>query len=103
MSQPLLGSFIIKDLWRNKLLVIFAGMMLISAAAVVEQSYRYRELIATLDSLRQQQDDLAIEWRHLLLEENALAEHYRVEHIARKQLNMVRPADMDGKIVEVMQ
>lgn len=101
MSQPLLGLLIIQDLWRNKLLLGFALLVLLSAGSVVEQSHRYRELVATLDSLSQHQDELTVEWRHLLLEENALAEHSRVEQIARKQLKMLRPDEVDGKIVEV--
>jgi len=101
MSRPLLGSLILKDLWQHKLLLGLAALVLLSAGLVVEQSFRYRELVSNLDALSQQQDGLMVEWRHLLLEENALAEHSRVEQIARKQLLMIRPTGADGKIVEV--
>lgn len=101
MSQPHLGKLILSDLWHNKLLVALFLLVMLSAAAVVENAFRYRELVAALDSHKQHQDELMVEWRHLLLEENALAEHSRVERIARRQLNMIRPTSEAGKIVEV--
>jgi cell division protein FtsL len=58
-----------------------------------------RQLTIQQDLNYQQRDQLDTEWRNLLLEQRALAEHSRVEEIARRQLNMQRPSgDRDIRV-----
>ena len=58
-------------------------------ARITSYNVCYTKLLRKLD----------IEWRHLLLEQNALAEHSRVSDIAREKLNMARPAPLSEKLV----
>lgn len=101
MSQPLLGRLMLQDLMQQKLRWMLAFIMLFSAFAVVHLAYQNRQLTAELDSLKEQRDALGIEWRHLMLEERALAEHSRVGQIAAQQLNMIRPSVQQKTLVDV--
>lgn len=106
MSQPFsgklaLGKLMLSDLMQNKLRWVLAFLVLGSAFAVVQLAYQNRQMTAELDSLREQHDALGIEWRHLMLEESALAEHSRVGQIAAQQLQMVRPSVQQETLVEV--
>lgn len=48
----------------------------------------YRLLTAQREQLVLERDALDIEWRNLILEENALGDHSRVERIATEKLQM---------------
>ena len=74
--------------WQALLLLV----CVVSALMVVHFAHLNRQATIAQDMLYQQRDQLDIEWRNLLLEQRALAEHSRVEDIARNRLNMVRPA-----------
>ncbi|MGL4859941.1 MAG: cell division protein FtsL [Enterobacteriaceae bacterium] len=83
------------DLLRmNKLPLLCLLLVLSSALAVVLTTHRTRLLIAEREQLILQREALDIEWRNLILEENALADHSRVEQIATDKLHMqhVTPA-----------
>ena len=58
-----------------------------------------RLLTITLNQLQDERDKFDIEWRHLLLEQNALAEHSRVSDIAKNKLQMARPSPLKEKII----
>ncbi|WP_166836708.1 cell division protein FtsL [Rheinheimera pleomorphica] len=92
MNNISLHRLIFRD-WREQ---IWLGLMLlaciISALVVVHFAHLNRQLTIAQDGLYQQRDQLDIEWRNLILEQRALAEHSRVEEIARNKLQMVRPA-----------
>ncbi len=45
-----------------------------------------------------ERDRLDSEWRNLILEETALAEHSRVQDLSNKELEMKRP-DADKEVV----
>jgi cell division protein FtsL len=67
--------------------------VLISAVAVVQVKQHNRELTTRLDGLRQDQQGLQLEWSQLQLEQATLAQHGRVDELARKQFGMVDPLD----------
>lgn len=90
-SQPNLMQIILKDLRSNLSVVIVALLCVASAFAVIFSAHLNRSLNASLEAMVAEQDALGIEWRHLLLEENALAEHSRIERIATRKLDMLRP------------
>jgi cell division protein FtsL len=46
-------------------------------------------------------DDLEVEWRHLVLEQNAQAEHSRVSDIAKVKLAMTRPKPLEEKMISL--
>ncbi|EEQ01599.1 Cell division protein ftsL [Yersinia mollaretii ATCC 43969] len=62
--------------------------MLVSAIFVVTTAHRTRLLTAEREQLVLERDALDIEWRNLILEENALGDHSRVESIATDKLKM---------------
>lgn len=86
-----LTKLIWQDLNRHGWLVLLVMLVFCSALAVVYSAHKSRQLTSGWEQLQQQRDDLDIEWRHLLIEEMALAEHSRVERIASQQLAMKRP------------
>ncbi|MGF1908934.1 cell division protein FtsL [Vibrio kasasachensis] len=75
------------------LLLIFA-----SAMAVVFTTHHTRTAITEKDQALVERERLDDEWRNLLLEETALAEHSRVQAVARQELEMKRP-DSDKEVV----
>ncbi|EBB4189882.1 cell division protein FtsL [Salmonella enterica subsp. enterica serovar Braenderup] len=60
----------------------------ITAVTVVTTAHHTRLLTAQREQLVLERDALDIEWRNLILEENALGDHSRVERIATEKLQM---------------
>jgi cell division protein FtsL len=58
---------------------------------VVQTKHRNRELTSELEQLRAEHQRLDTEWAQLQLEEATLAQHGRVEQLARSQFGMVDP------------
>ncbi|WP_233558163.1 cell division protein FtsL [Alginatibacterium sediminis] len=87
------------DLWRQRIAVSLLLMILASAFAVVLTTHNTRMLISQREDLQMLRDELNVEWRHLLIEQNALAEHSRVERLAVAELNMKRPNLSDEVMV----
>ncbi|MDC9580999.1 cell division protein FtsL [Xenorhabdus sp. PR6a] len=78
-----------QDLIRNaKLPLILLVAVVVSAISVVTVTHQTRLLIVEKEHQVIQLDALDIEWRNLLLEENALGDHSRVERIATEKLQM---------------
>lgn len=65
----------------------------VSAVAVVQIKHGNRALTTTQSQLRDQRDQLEVEWAQLQLEEAAHSSHARIEQIAREQLKMVEPRE----------
>jgi cell division protein FtsL len=65
--------------------------VLLSALAVVYAKYESRMLFAELQTLKQDQDRMDVEWGQLQLEQSTWATHGRIESIARERLGMVLP------------
>ena len=101
MNKPVpnLAKLIVLDLvtiGRIPLLVL--ALIFASAMAVVFTTHHTRQAISEKDSALQERERLDNEWRNLLLEETALAEHSRVQEIAKDELQMKRP-DADKEVV----
>jgi cell division protein FtsL len=101
MRSPSLLTSIALDLWRHLWVWLLWVVMLASALAVVTVTHSTRMLIAEREEIFQKRDQLNNEWRHLVIEQNTLAEHSRVEQIAREQLKMQRPNGNQEIIVKV--
>ncbi|MBU2880463.1 cell division protein FtsL [Psychrosphaera sp. B3R10] len=86
-----LAKYIFQDLSKYKLTMGLLLLNVILALAVVHWAQLNRQMVIQQDVLLQQRDDIDLRWRHLLLEQRALAEHSRVEQIARERLAMGRP------------
>lgn len=77
------------DLLRfGKIPVLLLLAVLVSAIVVVTTTHKTRLLTAQREQLVLERDSLDIEWRNLILEENALGDHSRVERIATDKLHM---------------
>lgn len=92
MNNISLHRLIVRDWRAGKWQALLLLACVVSALMVVHFAHLNRQATIEQDALYQQRDQLDIEWRNLLLEQRALAEHSRVEDIARNRLNMVRPS-----------
>jgi cell division protein FtsL len=73
--------------------LLLAVLVLISAVAVVQVKQHSRNLTTQLDGLRQDHERLLLERAQLQLEQATLAQHGRVDELARSQFGMVDPLD----------
>jgi cell division protein FtsL len=73
--------------------LVLALLVLVSALAVVQVKHRNRNLTTQLDVLRIEHEQLDLEWAQLQLEQATLAQHGRVDLLARSQFEMVDPVD----------
>ena len=94
-----LGREILLDLGRHKLQILLALAIVATAMTTIVITHETRLLTITENELMDERDKLDIEWRHLLLEQNALAEHSRVSDIAKSKLEMARPSPLKEKII----
>ncbi|EHR41356.1 MULTISPECIES: cell division protein FtsL [Alishewanella] len=92
MSEIRLSTQIRQQWQQRKLVLLLLLACVLTGLAVVQMAHLNRQLTIQQDQNYQQRDQLDTEWRNLLLEQRALAEHSRVEEIARRQLNMERPS-----------
>ncbi len=77
------------DLLRfGKIPVVLLVAVLVSSVLVVTTTHKTRLLTAQREQLVLERDALDIEWRNLILEENALGDHSRVERIATDKLQL---------------
>jgi cell division protein FtsL len=89
------------DVIRFKVTYIILFFVVISAFSVVYYSHVNRQTTSDLEVLLAHKDELNIEWRNLLLEQNSLAEHSAIESKAKKLLNMRRPNSESEIIVNL--
>ncbi|MTH45104.1 cell division protein FtsL [Intestinirhabdus alba] len=70
-----------------------------TAVTVVVTVHHTRLLTAQREQLVLERDALDIEWRNLILEENALGDHSRVERIATEKMQMQHVDPLQENIV----
>lgn len=80
-----------QDLQRHILTYSVMVLVIISAFSVIYYTHLNRQSTSDLEVLLSERDELDIEWRNLLLEQNSLAEHSAIESKAKKLLKMKRP------------
>lgn len=97
-SSQVLALDIWQDIVENFISYILLLLVVVSAFSVVYYTHMNRHTTSELEQLYTQRDELDIEWRNLLLEQNSLAEHSAIESRANKMLNMKR-ADADSEII----
>ncbi|MDU0356457.1 cell division protein FtsL [Paraglaciecola aquimarina] len=94
-------SFILADLARHPVRVLLFLAVLVSAGLVILSAHHNRQMSMAIERLMQEQDRLDVEWRHLVLEQSALAEHSRIENLVKKKLDMHRPDPNDEVVVRL--
>lgn len=80
--------------------LVLLVLVLVSALGVVLITHHSRQLIAQQEQLLIERDQLDIEWRNQILEENSLAEHSRIERLAETEMEMHRPSRDSEVIVQ---
>lgn len=101
LPVPTLVQAIVHDItgWRLVLPILFMGSIA-SAIGVVYSKHISRDLTNQWQQAQVARDKLEVEWRNLRLEQSAMAEHSRVEEIARDKLRMVPVADDVQEVVQ---
>jgi len=89
------------DLKRHLFQVILGLAIMGSALTTIVVTDDTRSVTAELNKVQSKSDDLDVEWRHLVLEQNAQAEHSRVSDIARVKLGMTRPKPLEEKMISL--
>jgi cell division protein FtsL len=102
VSSYALLSAIWQDTRRYALSYFLLVLVVISAFAVIYFTHINRQTTNQLEVLFSERDELDIEWRNLLIEQNSLAEHSSIESKATKFLNMTRP-NADSEVVITLQ
>ena len=74
---------------------LLGAAVMISALIAVKTKHENRTLVHELEQLRAEKARLETEWAQLQLEEATLAQHGRVEQIARDKLNMAEPEQIE--------
>ncbi len=98
-TPPNLAKLIAIDLLTvGRLPLLLLMMIFATAMGVVFTTHHTRQAISEKNEEMQYRDYLDNEWRNLILEETALAEHSRVQEIAVRDLDMKRP-DPDKEVV----
>lgn len=87
-----------QDILQHTVSYVLLALVVISAFSVIYYTHVNRQTTSELELLYTQRDELDIEWRNLLLEQNSLAEHSAIESKAKKLLNMKRP-DAKSEII----
>ncbi|NMP32039.1 cell division protein FtsL [Thalassotalea sp. M1531] len=89
---------ILHDIQQHILTYLLLVAVISSAFAVIYFTHVNRQTTSELEVLLTERDELDIEWRNLLIEQNSLAEHSAIERKASKMLDMHRP-DTNSEVV----
>lgn len=73
------------------ILISLLALLLVSALAVIYCKYRSRQVFIAIQNVENKLDQYEVKWGQLQLEQTTLAEHNRVERLAREQLSMMMP------------
>ncbi|SET00128.1 cell division protein FtsL [Thalassotalea agarivorans] len=98
-------SVLVLDIWQDIKRHMFSYLLMllvvISAFAVIYFTHMNRQTTSDLENLLTERDELDIEWRNLLLEQNSLAEHSEIEKKAQRELRMQRPESGSEIILKI--
>jgi cell division protein FtsL len=92
--KPDLARIVLTDVFvHHRALLLLLTLVLLSAMAVIWNAHQYRQRNAEIARESKVARQLDVEWRQLRLEHRALADHARIEQLARERLSMhpVRP------------
>ncbi len=105
-AKTISKQVLVLDIWQDILRYFISYVLLIlvvvSAFSVIYYTHVNRQTTSELELLLTERDELDIEWRNLLLEQNSLAEHSAIESKAQKLLNMKRP-DANSEIIVTLE
>lgn len=82
------------------LLFVLLLVLTVSGLAVVYAKHKSRLVFIEIQKTEQELEQLEVGWERLILEENMLSEHNRVEKKARKNMGLI---DLDRKAIVYIQ
>lgn len=91
VQKAALAVDIFTDIRRSFFSYLLLVLVIVSAFLVIYFTHVNRQTTSELEVLLTERDELDIEWRNLLIEQNSLAEHSAIESKAAKLLDMKRP------------
>ena len=101
-NTPSLLSLIFKEVfYKNWLLTILVIVVVFSSMQKARTSHNARRAIAKLQLLKEENQQLQIEWQSLNLEMTAISESNRVTQLATKELGMVTVNSSNEKIISL--
>lgn len=71
---------------------VFALVLVATGVTLVHVQHQRRALFVELQELQLERDEMLVEWGRLQLEQSTLANHDRVERLARSKLDLEVPA-----------
>ena len=80
---------------------LYLLLFFFSAMAVVLTTHTTRQAISSKNEAFTEREKLDQEWRSLIIEENALSEHTRVQRVAVSELEMKRPQSDKEVLVDL--
>ncbi|AQP99291.1 MULTISPECIES: cell division protein FtsL [Pseudoalteromonas] len=98
-QPPNLFFEIVKGLGANALTSALLVVIFASCFTVVQITHLSRGELIKQDMLLQERDELDLEWRYLLVEEEFYSQHARIEEVAISQLKMKRPTSQDEQVI----
>lgn len=83
----------------RRLGVMLLGLVVVVSAIIVAyQTHQLRQATIAFKALQDEQTALDLQWQKLRLEQSALADHSRVEQLAKEKLEM-KHTDNDDEII----
>ena len=101
VNKTVLVVDILQDLQRHIVTYVLLMLVVISAFSVIYFTHLNRQSTSSLEVLLTERDELDIEWRNLLLEQNSLAEHSAIESKAINRLQMKHPSVGSEVVVKI--
>jgi len=83
------------------ILVMLVMIVFFSAISVVYVTHYQRKLFVELQTLKNEQEAMNVEWGKLQLEENTWSTASRIEKVAREKLKMLIPGTDDIIYIKV--
>tara|TARA_B110000881_G_scaffold207272_1_gene211345 strand:- start:414 stop:734 length:321 start_codon:yes stop_codon:yes gene_type:complete len=97
------SAVLVSDIWfdikQHVMSYVLLLLIILSAFSVVYFTHINRQSTSEAEMLLSTRDELDIEWRNLLLEQNSLAEHSTIESKAKHSLKMKRPDGAEEIII----
>lgn len=75
----------------NRALLSITVLLVMCSLLLVNSQYQARRLFIEIERAQVRKEKLEAEWDHLQYEQSALAEHSRIDRIARTALSMSTP------------
>ncbi|MGB0496534.1 MAG: cell division protein FtsL [Kangiellaceae bacterium] len=97
----LLGAVVVDVFIKRWFLTLLVVVAVLSAMQKVKNTHSERRAIAKLQLLKEQNQQLQIEWQSLNLEMTALSESDRVFQLAKNELNMIKVNSNNEKIINL--